>query len=85
MASISVLSPSDSTGAELKGHLLIISAGLEFENLWVFFFLIGGKLLYNVVLVPAVQQYELALCIYVHLPSLDSQEFKPVNPKGNQH
>ena len=36
-------------------------------------------------LVPAVQQYELALCIYVHLPSLDSQEFKPVNPKGNQH
>ena len=38
MASISVLSPSDSTGAELKGHLLIISAGLEFENLWGFFF-----------------------------------------------
>ena len=48
-------------------------------------FLIGVKLLYNVVLVTAIQQCESAICIYVHLPSfLDSQEFKPVNPKGNQ-
>ena len=32
----SVLSPPDLTGAELKRHLLIISAELEFENFWVF-------------------------------------------------
>lgn len=32
----SIPSPPDSTGAELKRHLLIISAGLEFENFWVF-------------------------------------------------
>ena len=55
------------------------------ELLGFFNFLIGVKLLYNVVLVTAIQQCESAICIYVHLPSfLDSQEFKPVNPKGNQ-
>ena len=53
------------------------------ELLGFFNFLIEGKLLYSVVLVAAVLQCESALCIYVHLSSfLDSQEFKPVNPKG---
>ena len=37
-----------------------------------FFFLIGGKLVYSVVLVSAVQQHESAIIIHISLPSWTS-------------
>ena len=60
---------------------------IDIEELMLFlnvFILIGGYLLYNIVVVlPNINAFELVLEEILESP-LDCKEIKPVNPKGNQ-
>ena len=60
---------------------------IDIEELMLFlnvFILIGGYLLYNIVVVlPNINAFELVLEEILESP-LECKEIKPVNPKGNQ-
>ena len=49
-------------------HIYVLLFVPASASIYLFFFLIGVKLLYNVVLISSTQQCESAICIHITLP-----------------